>query len=121
MFRVLLVGLVALVILRGIAAAHPPDLAPNDVADTYIAALIDESTGLSAPLRVERAFLLTLRAADEALRRGEVSNARTLLRTFAFDVRSVKRARRLRADVADSLVALAEEALVVLRSNEPTR
>ena len=119
MFRALLVGLVVLVSLRGIAAAHPPDLAPDDVAGVYIASLIDESTALSLPVRVERAFLVTLRAAADALRRGEASRALTLLRTFAFEVRGVKRARRLRAEAADTLIARAEEAIVVLRAVGP--
>jgi hypothetical protein len=117
MFRALIVGLVVLVTLRGIAAAHPPDLAPDEVAVACISSLIDESTALSLPIRVERAFLVTLRAADDALRRGEASRALTLLRTFAFDVRGVKRARRLPAETADALIARAEEAIVVLRAS----
>jgi hypothetical protein len=118
MFRALLLGFVVLVTSRGIAAAHPPDLAP-DAAAACIAALINDSTTLSLPLRVERSFTVTLRAADEALRRGEVASALTLLKTFVFDVRGVKRARRLPADAADALIARAEEAIAAVRAGEP--
>lgn len=118
MFRALLACLVVLVALRGIAAAYPPDLAPVQVADTYVAALIVESTALSLPARVERAFLVTLRAADDALRRGEIAKALTHLRTFAFDVRSVKRAGRLPPDAGDALLAAAEAAIDALRTGD---
>ena len=117
MFRVLLASLVVLVTLREIAAAHPPDLAPVQVADTYVASLIVESTALLLPVRVERAFLLTLRAADDALRRGDVARALTHLRTFAFEVRSVRRAGRVPADAADALAARAEAAIAALRTS----
>ena len=67
---------------------------------------MDESAALSLPVRVERAFRLTLHAANDALREGEISRALTLLlRTFTFEVRGVKRAKRLHADAADVLIA----------------
>ena len=96
---------------RGIAAAHPPDAAPAVTPENCIAALISDSAALSLPVRVERAFLLTLHAAADALRQGEIVRAQTLLRTFAFEVRGVKRARRVPADVADALIARTEAAL----------
>ena len=114
MLHTLLAAVLVLFASRGIAAAHPPDPAPDADASNRIASLIDESTALSLPGRVERAFLLTLHAANEALRQGEVSHAVTLLKTFAFEVRGVKRAKRLRADAADVLIARAEEAIGLL-------
>lgn len=99
------------VVARGIAAAHPPDAAPADTPETCIAALISDSAALSLPVRVERAFMLTLHGAADALRQGEIVRAQTLLRTFAFEVRGVKRARRVPADVADALIARTEAAL----------
>lgn len=95
----------------GIAAADPPDAAPDDTPAASIAALIDDSVRLSLPHRVERAFLLTLHAAADALRQGDLVRAQILLRTFAFEVRGVKRARRVPADVADALIARTEAAL----------
>ena len=106
LFIVLLVLLVA-----GQAAANPPDPAPENPAQAHVAALIDESAALSLPPRVERAFLLTLRAANDALRQGESSRARILLKTFTVEVRGVKRARRVPADAADALIARAEAAI----------
>jgi outer membrane PBP1 activator LpoA protein len=104
--------IVLLVLLgAGAALAYPPDSAPPNPAQAQVAALIDESGALSLPPRVERAFLLTLLAADAALRQGESSRARVLLNTFAIEVRGVKRARRLRADAADALIARAEAAI----------
>ena len=104
--------MVLLVLLgAGHAAANPPESGPVNPAQAHVAALIDESAALSLPPRVERAFLLTLRAADDALRQGESSRARILLKTFAVEVRGVKRARRLPADAADALIARAEAAI----------
>ena len=114
MAQTLLAAFLVLFASRGIAAAHPPDPAPEDEVSSRIASLIDESAALSLPVRVERAFLLTLQGAGEALRKGEISHAVTLLRTFAFEVRSVKRAKRLRAEEADALIARAEEAIGAL-------
>jgi len=102
----------------GIATAQPLDgLAPEDPAHIQISTLIQESASLSLPVRVDRAFRLTLNAAHDALREGQVSRALTLLRTFTFEVRGVKRAKRLRADVADALIARAEEAIGALSAS----
>ena len=114
MRHTLLAALLVLFASRGVAAAHPPDPAPEEEASGRIAFLIDESAALSLPLRVERAFLLTLHAANDALRRGHVSQAVTLLNTFAFEVRGVKRAKRLRAEAADALIARAEDVIRTL-------
>lgn len=114
MRRIALIACFLIIAARGIASAHPPDAAPGDSPATSIAALIAESASLSLPVRVERAFLLTLHAAADALRHGENVRAQTLLRTFAFEVRGVKRARRVPADVADALLARAETALRTL-------
>ena len=102
----------------GVATAQPLDgLAPEDPAHIQISTLIQESAALSLPVRVDRAFRLTLNAAHDALREGQVSRALTLLRTFTFEVRGVKRAKRLRADVADALIARAEEAIGALSAS----
>lgn len=111
MRRTVLIACFLIIASRGIAAAHPPDAAPDPSLAASIAALIADSAALSLPARVERAFLLTLRAAEDALRQGEIVRAQTLLRTFAFEVRGVKRARRVRPDVADVLIARTEAAL----------
>ena|SRR5687767_7672047 len=113
MFRTLLLILFCLIAARGLAAADPPDAA-DDSAVSCIAALMDESAALSLPVRVERAFTLTLHAANDALRQGETGRAMVLLRTFTFEVRGVKRAKRLHAEAADMLIARAEEAIVTL-------
>ena len=114
MMRSLVIALVFL-LAAGRAAANPPESAPVNPALAHVAALIDDSAALSLPPRVERAFLLTLRAADAALRRGESSRARILLNTFAIEVRGVKRARRLHAAAADALLARTEAALETCR------
>ena len=111
MRRIILTACLLVIASRGIAAAHPPDAAPDAGPAASIAALIAESAALSLPMRVERAFLLTLHAAADALRQGEIVRAQTLLRTFAFEVRGVKRARRVPADVADALIARTDAAL----------
>lgn len=110
MMRSLVIVLLFL-LAAGRAAANPPESAPANPAQAHVAALIDESAALSLPPRVERALLLTLRAADDALRRGEPSTARIFLQTFAVEVRGVKRARRLPGDAADALLARAEAAI----------
>src|SRR5687767_3765277 len=99
---------------RGPAAADPQYPTTHDPATSHIAALIDESAALSLPVRVERAFKLTLHAADNALRQGKTARALVLLRTFTFEVRGVKRARRLPPEAADMLIGRAEEAIVAL-------
>ena len=102
----------------GVATAQPVDgLVPEDPARIQITTLIQESAALSLPVRVDRALRLTLNAAYDALREGQVSRALTLLRTFTFEVRGVKRAKRLRADVADALIARAEEAIGALSAS----
>ena len=42
---------------RGVAAAYPPDPAPDAEASSYVASLIDESVAMALPIRIERAFL----------------------------------------------------------------
>jgi hypothetical protein len=102
----------------GVAIAQPLDgLAPEDAAHVQITTLIQESAALSLPVRVDRALRLTLNSAHDALREGQVSRTVTLLRTFTFEVRGVKRAKRLRADVADALIARAEEAIGALSAS----
>jgi len=114
MVHILLAVVVVLFASRGVAAAYPPDPAPDGEASGHIAFLIDESAASSLPLRVERAFLLTLHAAGDAVRQGHISQALTLLRTFAFEVRGAKRAKRLRAETADALIARAENVIRTL-------
>lgn len=99
----------------GVATAQPVDgPAPEDPIHRQIAALIDTSAALALPARVDRALMLTLRGAQDAAHEGQVSIALTFLRTFAFEVRGVKRAKRLRADAADALLARAAEAIGTL-------
>jgi hypothetical protein len=111
MFRALILAIVVLAAAHGVAAANPPDPQPDDTALDRIAALIGTSATLELPVRVERAFMLTLQAADEAYNRGEIRRTLTLLRTFAFEVRSVRRAKRLPADAADMLLGRTEDAI----------
>jgi hypothetical protein len=110
MFRIALVMLVFLLAARGQAAAGPTE----EPASSCIEALIDESAALALPARVERAFTLTLYAAHDALRDGDTTRAMILLRTFTFEVRGVKRAKRLRPESADMLIAKADEAIETL-------
>ena len=114
MCRTVLIASLLLFAARGIAAAHPPDAAPQEPPSTQIEALIAGSTALSLPVRVERALLLTLHAAADALRNGEMSKVQMLLKTFAVEVRGVKRAKRVRADAAEALIASAEEVIGAL-------
>ena len=109
MFRTIFFVAFMIVAAVAIAAAQPLSQAPDD--SCQIAALIDTSAALGLPTRVERAFLLTLRAASEACHQGESQRALTLLRTFSFEVRSVKRAKRLRTETADMLLARTEDAI----------
>lgn len=96
----------------GVATAQPVDgLAPEDPAHVQITTLMQESAALSLPVRVERALMLTLRGAERALHQGRRADAVVLLRTFTFEVRSIKRAKRVPADAADSLIALAADAM----------
>lgn len=111
MFRTLGPILVVLLVASGAAAANPPNGQADDPTQVHVAALIGESAALSLPPRVERALLLTLHAADDALRQGEASRARVLLKTFAVEVRGVKRAKRLPPAAADALIARAEAAI----------
>ena len=114
MRRTLLLVLIGFIGAGGPAAADPQYPTAHDPSISHIAALIDESAALSLPVRVERAFKLTLHAADDALRQGETARALVLLRTFTFEVRGVKRARRLPPEAADMLIVRAEEAIVAL-------
>ena len=118
MFRTLLLVVLLLIAGRGAAAADPPDRTADDPAYNYIAAIIDESAALSLPVRVERAFNLTLYAASDAFREGKTASAVVMLRTFTFEVRGVKHARRLRAEAADLLIARAEEAIDALQGSQ---
>lgn len=112
MFRAFGLLLVVLLVASGVAAANPPNPAQDDdPTQVQVAALIGQSAALSLPPRVERAFLLTLFAVDEALRQGDAPRARVLLKTFAIEVRGVKRAKRLPPAAADALIARAEAAI----------
>jgi len=112
MFRILVPVLMAMLAANSSAAATPPNPAQaNDPTQVHVAALMDQSAALSLPPRVERALLLTLQAAGDALRQGEASRARVLLKTFAVEVRGVKRAKRLTPAAADDLIARAEAAI----------
>lgn len=114
MLRTLLLLILVLIGSHGIAAADPPDTAADDPACRRIAALIDESAALLLPVRVKRAFTLTLLAASDAAHKGEYAKALTLLRTFTFEVRGVTRAHRLRPEAADLLLTRAQEAIGAL-------
>ena len=119
MFRALGLVLVVLLVASVAAAANPPNPAQiDDRTQVQVAALINQSAALSLPPRVERAFLLTLFAVDEALRQGEASRARVLLKTFAVEVRGVKRANRLPPAAADALIARAEAAIETCARNQ---
>jgi hypothetical protein len=118
MFRAFGLLLVVLLAASG-AAANPPNPAQvDDPTQVQVAALINQSAALSLPPRVERAFLLTLFAVDEALRQGDASRARVLLKTFAVEVRGVKRAKRLPPAAADALIARAEAAIETCARNQ---
>jgi hypothetical protein len=109
MFRTFVFVAFMAVAASAAAAPQSPPQAPRDSCE--IAALIDASAALGLPARVERAFLLTLRTAGDAYHRGEIQRAVTLLKTFSFEVRGVKRARRLPPDTADMLLARTEDAI----------
>ncbi len=96
----------------GIANAQASfGLEPQSTGDRdRIERLMTEMAVLSLPVRVERALMLTLQAADAAVHQGRIPAARVLLRTFAYEVRGVRRAGRLAADTADVLIAKAERA-----------
>ena len=112
MFRAFGLLLVVSLVASVAAAANPPNPAQvDDPTQVQVAALINQSAALSLPPRVERALLLTLQAAGDALRQGEASRARVLLKTFAVEVRGVKRAKRLPPAAADDLIARAEAAI----------
>ena len=99
----------------GVATAQPLDTrGPEEATHLDITALMQQSTALALPARVERAFMLTLNAAREAYFQGEFAKTITLLRTFTFEVRSVKRAKRLPPATADALIARAELAIGTL-------
>jgi hypothetical protein len=116
MIRRTLAVVLLLLAALGVATAQPLEgSASGDPAHMQITALMRESAAMALPPRVERAFMLTLRAANDAYLQGEIPRALTLLRTFAFEVRGVKRARRLPPDVADTLIARAGEAIGALR------
>lgn len=115
MLRRAFAAVLLLLAALGVATAQPLDgLAPDDPAHVHITTLIQQSATLALPVRVERAFVLTLRAADDAFRRGDIPRTVMLLRTFAFEVRGVKRAKRMPADSADALIARAEVAIGTL-------
>jgi len=112
MFRAFGLGLVVLLVASVAAAANPANPAQvDDPTQVHVAALMDQSAALSLPPRVERALLLTLQAAGDALRQGEAARARVLLKTFAVEVRGVKRAKRLPPAAADALIARAQAAI----------
>jgi hypothetical protein len=106
MVRRIFVAVLLLLVALGVATAQPLDgLTPRGPAHVQIAALIQESAAMELPPRVERALILTLRAAQDAVLEGQGSRALTHLRTFAFEVRGVKRAKRVPARTADALIA----------------
>ncbi len=107
MFRALTLVAFITVAQPALATAQSLPEAPADACQ--IAALIETSAALELPTRVERAFLLTLRMAGDAYHRGEMPRALTLLRTFAFEVRSVTRAKRLPEDKRTTGSALRTE------------
>jgi hypothetical protein len=113
MIRRTFAAVLLLLAALGVATAQPL-AAPQDPAHAQIAALIQESAALGLPARVEHALTLTLRAAQDAVINGQRSRARTLLRTFAFEVRGVRRAKRLPAGAADALIAKAVAAIGTL-------
>lgn len=111
--RIIAVAVVVLLFAAlGVANAQAPlGLVSHSSHDgDRIERLMAEMTALSLPTRIERALMLTLQAADTALHQGRIAQARVLLRTFVYEVRGVKRARRLSADTADGLLARAEQA-----------
>ena len=114
MFRTLLVMMLILIAARVLAAARQVEAPAEHSAHSRIAVLMDESAALSLPVRVERAFQLTLHAANNALHEGETARAVVLLKTFTFEVRGVKRAKRLEPEAADMLILIAEEAISAL-------
>jgi len=113
-FRHLVIAAVLLGGAHGSAGADPMDAGSADPVCAQIEALIEESIALKLSPRVERAFTLTLHAADAAVHDGQNGRALTLLRTFAFEVRGVTRAKRLSEDAAQALTARAESAIRVL-------
>src|SRR5918995_1968301 len=113
MLRRVVATVLLLLAALGVAIAQPLDArAQEDHAD--ITALIQQSTALALPSRIERAFMLTLNAANDAYLQGEIPRTVMHLRTFAFEVRSVKRAKRLPPSTADALIARAELAIGTL-------
>ena len=115
MIRRIFVAVLLLLAAFGVATAQPlAGLAPQDPAHIQIAALIQESASLGLPARVEHALTLTLRAAEAAALEGQWSRALTLLRTFAFEVRGVKRAKRVPPGTADALIARAVQVMGTL-------
>jgi len=115
-FRYLIVAAALLVGARGLAGADPVNIGSAEPVCARITALIDESVALKLSPRVERAFTLTLYAADAAVHDGQNGRALTLLRTFAFEVRSVTRAKRLQEDAAQALIAGADATIGALIS-----
>jgi hypothetical protein len=113
-FRYLVLSAVLLAAGHASAGADPVNLGSGGSVCTQIAALMDESVALKLPPRVERALTLTLQAADAAVHDGQNGRARTLLRTFAFEVRGATRAKRLQDDAAQVLIAGAQEAIGTL-------
>jgi hypothetical protein len=109
MFRTLV--FVGFMIVAAVTVANAQALPQASDDGCQIAALIDTSAALGLPTRVERAFLLTLRTAGDAYHQGEIQRALTLLRTFSFEVRSVRRAKRLPAETADMLLGRTEDAI----------
>jgi hypothetical protein len=119
MFRRLAAAALLLLAAWSIAVAQPAGDERNDRLDMEIAALVSEITDASLPVRIERAFLLTLRCAADAIRQGDVSRAQMLLRTFAFEVRGVRRAKRISPDAADPLIEKAEKLIATMTEPAP--
>jgi hypothetical protein len=116
MFRHLVIAAALVASARGLAGADPVNVGSAEPVCAQITALLDESVALKLSPRVERAFTLTLQAADAAVHDGHNGRALTLLRTFAFEVRGVTRAKRLEEDAAQALIAGTEAAIGRLMS-----
>jgi hypothetical protein len=119
MRRIIAMSLLVLFAAYAAVAASPRAPDSDDAAWANISVLIIELTSLSLPPRVERAFLLTLNAAADAAREGQAARAQTLLRTFTFEVRGVKRARRIPAETANPLIEKVEKLLATMGETAP--
>ena len=119
MRRIIAMSLLVLLAAYAAVAASPRGAGSTDTTSTAITELIADLASLSLPPRVERAFLLTLNAAADAAREGQAEKAQTLLRTFTFEVRGVKRAKRIPAETANPLIERVEKLMVMMGETAP--